>query len=329
MTGEVPPRSASARRSRTHGAVGVPPRKIRRRLIQVVGALSIVPVAAFGVSWYFTPELTPRTGPARPLSQGVPGRIADAKARTGSLDWPEASLDGEPAKKLLLDVLLAAREHLRAVPGYTATLRRRERVGGELGEPQTIAMKVRHEPFAVYLRFVEPEAGKEVVYDESRYDGDMMAHPGGFARAFLPVLKVPPDSAIALAGNRHPITEAGLLNLTEKLIGYRELDLLDPEADTILDRDTDPEGREYLRSVHTHPHRHDDRPFAYVEVLYDPGTKLPVRITNYDWPADGSTPDYSALDLAEQYFYEDLDLNAPLTDLDFDPANPAYEFRRF
>ncbi|HEU5115651.1 MAG TPA: DUF1571 domain-containing protein [Isosphaeraceae bacterium] len=33
--------------------------------------------------------------------------------------------------------------------------------------------------------------------------------------------------------------------------------------------------------------------------------------------------------MAEQYEYDDLNLNAPLTDLDFDPANPDYDFKRF
>jgi hypothetical protein len=33
--------------------------------------------------------------------------------------------------------------------------------------------------------------------------------------------------------------------------------------------------------------------------------------------------------LAERYLYENLDLDADLTALDFDPANPEYAFHRY
>jgi hypothetical protein len=80
------------------------------------------------------------------------------------------------------------------------------------------------------------------------------------------------------------------------------------------------------RSLHTHPHRHAERPFARVEVLYDPTTLIPIEITSYDWP-EGSCDE--PLRVAEHYSYDNLELSAELSDLDFDPANPAYSFRRY
>ncbi len=50
-----------------------------------------------------------------------------------------------------------------------------------------------------------------------------------------------------------------------------------------------------------------------------------MHISNYDWLGPGHEGD---LLLAERYAYEDLNLNATLTTLDFDPANPAYAFHR-
>jgi hypothetical protein len=129
-----------------------------------------------------------------------------------------------------------------------------------------------------------------------------------------------------MADSRHPVTEAGLANLTARLIGYRKKDLEDRHAVTVLDRYTDPQGREFLRSVHTHPEPDADRPFARIEVLYDPGSFLPVDIRSFDWPSPGHTGD---LLLAEHYTYENLDLDASLTALDFDPANPDYAFHRY
>jgi hypothetical protein len=300
------------------------PRPPGRRWLWMVPVVS-VPLAIAGLSIAFTARLEP---PAenRALAAPEADKVAEAESRLDALAWPDETLSGIEAKQLLLDVLLAAEERLSAVPGYTATLRKQERLKGKLGPEFEVELKVRHEPFAVYMRFIEPETGKEVVYAKGRYDDHLIAHAGGVARALVPRLKVKPDSALALAGNRHPITDCGVLNLTRKLIRYRRWDLEDDDAGTILDRVTDGSGETFLRSIHTHTVPHPDRPFAYVEVLYDPETKLPVSFAGHDWP---DTPGDETPPLGERYVYEDMNLAAPLTDLDFDPANPAYEFHRF
>lgn len=307
------------------------PTRAPGRLSRRHWALMLLPLPASVAlaCWYFTAplETSPPIAPAEEVAREAPADPIPAEEEAPApLAWPEGRLEGDAAKRLLLDVLVAARDRLDEVPAYTATLIRRERVRGALGPEQTIALKVRHEPFSVYMRFVEPEAGKEAIYREGRYDGHVVGHGGGLSRRLIPRLKVPPDHPLALAANRHPITDAGIANLVRKLIGFREMDLQDEEAVTILDRVTDDEGRPRLRSVHSHPHYRPERPFAYVEVLYDPDTFLPVKITNFDWPG----PDHEGdLDLAETYAYEDLDLEAVLEEEDFDPANPEYEFSRF
>ena len=266
----------------------------------------------------------PRFGPLPPAP--APAAIGDPPRPKVAPAWPEGRLEGEPAKRLLLDLLVAAGERLRRIDDYTAILRKQERIGGELGDEQSLAMKVRHQPFAIYFKFLPPNPGKEVVYAEGRHDNKVIAHAGGWARRLIPRLAVPPDHPIALAENRHPVTEAGLANLTAKLIGYRRMDLEEPDAVTILERVTGPDGRSWLRSLHLHEHKVANRPFARVEVLYDPDYHLPMRITNYDWPEPGHTGE---LHLAERYCYEDLKLDVALTALDFDPANPDYGFHRF
>jgi hypothetical protein len=188
-----------------------------------------------------------------------------------------------------------------------------------------MALKVRHKPFAVYLKFLAPRPGKEVVYADGHHDNKVIAHTPGVAGWLVPRLAVAPDHPLALAESRHAVTEAGLANLTRRLISFRELDLTESEAVTILDRVTDEQERTWLRSVHTHPHRHPDRPFQRTEVLYDPQTRFPIDIRNYDWPEPGHVGEP---DLAEHYRYEDLNLDPGFSPLDFDPANPEYAFRR-
>ncbi|MBX6316382.1 MAG: DUF1571 domain-containing protein, partial [Isosphaeraceae bacterium] len=244
------------------------------------------------------------------------------------LEWPAGRLEGEPAKRLLLDVMLAAKRRLEAVPGYTAIFRKQERLNGTLREEQTLRMKVRHEPFAVYLKFLAPKAGKEVLYAEGQHDNKLIAHNGDWTRRLIPRLKVSPTDPLALADSRHPITEAGLLKLVNKLIHFRQIDLEDPEAVTILDRTTDEHGRAWLRSTHYHPHYSPERPYQKTFILYDPETWLPLRITNYEWAHPGEDSDEEPV-LVERYAYDDLRLDAPLTSLDFDLSNPEYEFSRY
>lgn len=293
------------------------------------GLLCLSPIACLaGASWWFTAPLddepaadpAPRTSSARLADQAAPTPPDPLPA------WPERPLDGTPAKQLLLDTLLHVGRRLDQVEGYTATFRKTERLGGVLGSEHTMAMKVRHEPFAVYFKYLNPQAGKEVVYAEGRHDNKLIAHSTGVSRWLVPRLAVPPDHPLAMAEARHSITEAGLKNLTAKLIEFRRIDLQDAEAVTILDRTTDAKGRPRLRSIHKHVHQNPTRPFIYVEVLYDVESRLPLQISNYDWPAPGQE---GQLVLAERYAYDDLDLGASLSALDFDPANPAYAFHRY
>jgi hypothetical protein len=303
-----------------------PARRWRRWLM----ILAAIPIVLSGLSWWLTEPLedegakTPPPVSTISLKPVVPLEVA--RPADVPPPWPEERVDGKVAKTVLLETLLAVRERLEKVEGYTASFRKQERVNGTLLPLQTLSIKVRRKPFAIYLKFLAPKEGREVVYAEGHHENKVIAHSGGVARFLVPRLAVPPNHPLALAESRHPVTEAGLLNLTNKLIVYRELDMDDTEAVTILDRVTDDDGRVWLRSVHTHPSRHSNRPFARVDVRYDPETRIPVDIESYDWPEPGHQGD---LFLAEHYSYDNLNLGADLTTLDFDPANPAYTFHRY
>lgn len=292
-------------------------RRGRRLWLWALGLGPIAGVAA--ASWWFT-------APLRDSSPPTPTLPTVAPAPSAAVDpgWPEGVEEGEPAKRRLLAVLLRDRALLSLHVGYTATLRKQERMNGKLGPEQTIAMKVRNRPFGIYLKFLSPKLGKEVVYAEGHHDGKVIAHNGDWTRMLIPRLAVNPTDRLALADTRHPVTEAGLFALVEKLIGFRELDLDQSAAVTILDRATI-DGKAWLRSLHLHSDSHAGRPFARVEVLYDPESRLPAQIRNYSFPEPGQTGEPL---LAERYAYLDLKWADDLTDLDFDPSNPAYAFMR-
>jgi hypothetical protein len=288
---------------------------------------AIIPVLSMpaAMSWWFTASLEDTPGQAPPAS--APEAPSTAQPLPAARPaWPEGRLEGHEAKVRLLEIVTDAHCRIECLKGYTATFKKRERVDGKLLPEQTMAMKVRQKPFAIYFKFLAPKAGKEVVYAEGHHDNKVIAHNGDWTRRLVPRLAVEPTSPTAMAGNRHPITDAGLSNLARKIVDFRKLDLVDTEAVTILDRTTGPDARPWLRSIHLHEHPSPTRPFARVEILYDPDTHFPLQITSYDFPQPGEEGD---LRLAEHYSYDDLSLDAPLSSLDFDPTNPSYEFMRY
>ena len=96
---------------------------------------------------------------------------------------------------------------------------KRERIGNTLGEDQYIAIKVRHKPFSVYMNFLAPSAlkGQECMFIEGANNGKMWAHGTGMKAAFGTV-SLKPDGDMAMAGQRYPLTQVGILNLTKRLI---------------------------------------------------------------------------------------------------------------
>jgi hypothetical protein len=303
--------------------IGRAGRGARRRWRSLLGAAILIPLFVVFLSWWFTAPLEDSPGDSlKTTSTHPPAPITPAR----TLSWPEGRLEGREAKELLLEIVEEAQRRLDRVETYTATFRKQERVAGKLLPEQTMAMKVRNRPFAIYFKFLAPKPGKEVIYAEGHNSNKVLAHNGDWTRRLVPRLAVDPTSVTAMAENRHPITDAGLSNLARKLVAFRKLDLEDPEAATILDHITGPDGRPWDRATHTHPSQNPQRPFARVEVLFDPKTLLPLQISSYDWPSLGDKGEFL---LAERYAYDDLVLDAPLQAIDFDPANPAYAFLRY
>ena len=318
-----------------------------RKWPRVLGlALVPVPLVVLTISWWFTEPLETRGLPPallRPSSSASSIEAVDIKpvevlgsqplepaaAEIGHSEWPVEPMTGEAAKNFMLDYMLQLQASLASVDGYSALFTKQERLKGILSPETKINLKVRHKPFSVYMRFLNQEEGREIIYAEGRFEDQLVAHNGGLARRILPRMKLDPRSTLAMANNRHPVTEAGLSNLVDKLVNYRILDLDDKHATTTLDRFRDADDRLWFRAQHDHTEYRPNRPFARAVVLFDPETKLPRRFEGYDWPESLECSPPEALLLGEAYTYDNLNLDPNFSDFDFDPANPEYEFTRF
>lgn len=243
----------------------------------------------------------------------------------------------ELAKSHPLDPALAmARESLdhieQHVMDYTCMLVKRERVNGELLDPEYMRCKIRHPrkdegraiPFSVYMAFVSPDSmrGREVIYVEGYNDGKLIAHEGGLKGKFLPTVPLLPTSALALRGNRYPITEIGILTLTRRLIEKGERDRQLGECKVRLVDGALVNKRPCTMLEVLHPVHDSQLDFHLARVFMDKELKMPVRYEAYGWPeSKGAKPP-----LLEEYTYMDVKVNVGLVDQDFDPANPNYRF---
>jgi len=200
---------------------------------------------------------------------------------------------------------LARQAHARLahINDSVAVFLKTERIDGKIQPTQTIELKVRCEPFSVYMKWLEqPLKGRQVIYQRDRFQGKLVANVGDLF-GFGSVFALDPKGPEATKGNRHPITQAGIQHITERL--YEQFE----EA----------RGAGILRSRFLGSEELYDRPTVkIVRLLEDGGYRywnidsellLPIRVITYD----------ARLQLLETYSFKDLRLNVGLTDDDFDP----------
>ena len=232
----------------------------------------------------------------------------------------------QPGEHPLLPAIRWARqtlEKLDTIQDYSCVMVKRERIDGTLGDQEYMSVKIRHEPFSVYLGFVKPAKvkGQEAIYVRGRNNGEMQAHGNGMRKLFGTV-SLKPDSYLAMAGNRYPITEMGLRRLVERLIEVGENDAKFGECE-VKASPKKINGREVVCLQVTHPLPRKEFLFHIAKIYIDTQNNLPMRYESYDWPAEtGGVPP-----LMEEYTYLNLKLNNRFGDKDFDVGNPAYQFK--
>jgi len=229
-----------------------------------------------------------------------------------------------------IDLLKQGVQFLKSTPDYTALFTKRELVGGELQDEQTISIKVRHAPFSIYLKWLDYERGREVMYVDGLNDGQMLVHSGGW-KARLPAILMSPDSTLAMKEARYPVTKAGLLALAETIIEFNTRDLSEKtgvctqlEDQTVGDRVCACYVMDYA-SVDVSPH------YRKSLTLIDKEWGVPLYIKNFGWPQEGTELTGEELDestLIEHYAYSEVQFRSGLTAMDFDHANEDYGFRR-
>ncbi len=221
-----------------------------------------------------------------------------------------------PALKIAEDCL----KKMDSVSDYTAVFHKKEQVGKKSVEARMV-MKFREEPFGVYLKFLEPSAGREVLYVKGQNRDRMLVKDVGFA-SLAGTVALDPTGSYAMDENRYPVTNIGLRILVTKLIETWLNDMTLAGVKVNQTADTDVGSMKCMLVDVTHTQRHPSAKFQTTRLYVDNATGFPVRVQAFDFPSrrENSAP------LVEDYHYANLRVNVGLTDADFSTQNPGYRF---
>jgi outer membrane lipoprotein-sorting protein len=202
------------------------------------------------------------------------------------------------------------------VESYTAIFHKQQRIAGELLEEENIFLKFSKKPYSLYMKWVtKPFKGSELLYVVGWNKGRIKAHRGGFF-SFI-VRNLDPDDPALMKNELRPVTSTGVGFLLQtvainmrKAIKAGALTFTDRGKENIYGRNTQ------VKVIDIRYENAEDYDGAQFVINQDVESKIPIRIRVYD--RDGR--------LVENYGYENLNLDARLSDADFDPKNPGYDF---
>jgi hypothetical protein len=265
--------------------------------------------------------------PAEQPDQRAPQLLAERSDAATRSVAPEIGT-AQPNEHPLMPALRWAHEglgNIEKIHDYSATLVKRERIGGKIGEYEYMLIKVRHNPFSVYMHFLAPAEikGQEVIYIEGQNNGHMWAHTIGVRDAMFGTVSIPPNGLVAMHNQRYPLTELGILNMVRRLVEVGEQDIKYAECEVKFFKGAKINSRTCTCIQVVHPVPRRNFLFHLARIFVDDELNVPVRYEAYGWPKEtGGAPE-----LDEEYTYLNLKLNNGYTDSDFDKQNPNYHFR--
>jgi hypothetical protein len=219
-----------------------------------------------------------------------------------------------------LKIARASREQLEKVEDYTVLFYKDEVVGSTRIK-QKMQLKIREKPFSVYIKFLNPHAGREVIYVNGQNDNKILVHGTGI-ETIVGTLHLTPTSSKAMEESRYPVTMIGMRKLTEVLIKQWESEL---ELDDIAVKFY-PNARigdlqcKVIQSVHKTKQK--GVKFHMSRLYVDKASGFPIRVEQFGFPkkSGGQPP------MIEQYTYLNLKTNNDYKAIDFSEKNPKYDF---
>ena len=220
-------------------------------------------------------------------------------------------------------------EKFARVPDYTCTMYKQERIDGELREGNTMSLKLRHQPFSVYMKWLDGDKGRQLIYVDGQNDGNLLVQLGGVKGRLLGTLSIDPTGSQAMAESRYPITGAGLLHLARKVLEFRKQDLQrGTGVHCEMHDNQELNGRPCYLFVTTYDSPEYSETYRKATLYIDKELSMPVCVRNYTWARDANPETIDDETLIEFYSYSDIAIEKQLADADFDRGNETYRMRR-
>ncbi len=236
-------------------------------------------------------------------------------------ELPKPPIDEAHPLYLPLQEAYKAREALKAVKDYEANFVKRELLGRRL-QSTTMKLKLREEPFSVYLKFIDTSAGREVLYVQGRNNNQLLIHEAGLKSLAGTVFRAP-NAADVMAENRYPVTMIGLKFMLDKVIQQWEDEGKFGEVKTQKYPGAKlPSGEECIAYESLHPTPRNQFKFHITRLWIETKSGLAIRIEQLGFPQKND----KAPPVIEEYTYANLKVNVKLTDADFDRGNRSYAF---
>jgi hypothetical protein len=194
------------------------------------------------------------------------------------------------------------RRYDQTVQGYECTLKKQERIGGKLHDSETIAVKFREEPFAVYFEWQKGQRqAKKVLYVRGENNNMLLVKPAGVL-GVVGVRKYDPEGEDAKKGGRYPLTEFGIKIGTLRTLAAWEAARKNKALHV-----------EY-RGQKKIPEVGDRVCYVFKRTRYekpeeDGVTELTIYVDKETWLQVGSTLKNAEGDLLGEYWFRDLKLN--------------------
>lgn len=262
---------------------------------------------------------------------------SEAKSGTGASESQEATLD--EALQIARDGLAHLEANLKT---YRCRMVSRERVKGEMkpaSEMQLLIQERKTEgeavtaPMRVYIKYLAPSdvMGREVIWEEGKRDGKLVAHEGSFN---LATALLDPTGKMAMGDNLHPVYDIGLVNLVRQLIDRGENGLAGVKVRVHFKHNTEVDGHPCTRIRIQQLQRNENLDFQIADIYFDAARQLPLKYAAFGWPENPADTGASLNEtspnptgpLLEEYTYFDVETNVEISDIDFDPKNEAYNF---
>lgn len=221
-----------------------------------------------------------------------------------------------------LELAYESREALKEIKDYQALFIKKELIGRKL-KTSSMILKLREEPFSVYLLFNEPSKGREVIFVTGKNKNQLQVHDTGI-KAVVGTVSLDPKSDLAMADNRYPLTMIGMRKMLDKIISQWEGEGKFGETTVLYydPKDTKLGDRPCSVIETQHPQPRDQFKFQKTQLFLDAETNYPVCVRQFGFPArnEKQSP------LVEEYTYGQLKLNSGMSDRDFDTTNPSYAY---